>query len=115
VTTTNTDLYTLVAEELALISNGETLDANTSDMISRRASRVRAWLIEEGLCFWLDDAIPDAAALPYAQVVAGQCAEAFGRGPNSDTPYLLGETGYRLLERYVSQRSSKEPVMVEYF
>ena len=114
-TTTNTDLYTLVAEELALISNGETLDANTSDMISRRASRVRAWLIEEGLCFWLDDAIPDAAALPYAQVVAGQCAEAFGRGPNSDTPYLLGETGYRLLERYVSQRSSKEPVMVEYF
>ncbi len=114
-TTSNTDLYTLVAEELALISNGETLDANTSDMISRRASKVRAWLIEESLVYWLDDAIPDAAALPYAQVIAGQCAEAFGRGPNSDTPYLLGETGYRLLERHVSQRSNKEPVMVEYF
>jgi len=53
--------------------------------------------------------------LPYAQVVAGQCAEAFGRGPNSDTPYLLGETGYRLLERHVSQRSAKEPVAAEYF
>ena len=114
-TTSNVELYALVAEELGLISNGETLDANTSDMISRRASKVRAWLIEESLVYWLDDAIPDAAALPYAQVVAGQCAEAFGRGPNSDTPYLLGETGYRLLERHVSQRSSKESVMAEYF
>ena len=114
-TTTNTELYTLVAEELALISNGETLDANTSDMIARRATKVRAWLIEESLVYWLDDAIPDAAALPYAQVIAGQCAEAFGRGPNSDTPYLLGETGYRLLERHVSQRSSKEPVTANYF
>ena len=114
-TVTNTDLFRIVGEELAIIGAGETLSADVSDMISRRASKVRAWLIEEGLCFWLDDAIPDAAALPYAQVIAGQCAEAFGRGPNSDTPYLLGETGYRLLERHVSQRSSKEPVMVEYF
>jgi hypothetical protein len=115
VTTSNVELYALVAEELGLISNGETLDANTSDMIARRETKVRAWLIEEAIAYWISDAIPDAAALPYAQVVAGQCAEAFGRGPNSDNPYLLGETGYRLLERHVSQRSSKEPVMVEYF
>ena len=112
---TNTDLYQLVAEELAIVGAGESLSADVSDMISRRASKVRAWLIEEALVYWLDDAIPDAAALPYAQVIAGQCAEAFGRGPNSETPYLLGETGYRLLERHVSQRSSKEPVTAEYF
>lgn len=114
-TTSNTDLYQLVGEELGIIQAGETLSADVSDLISRRAARVRAWLIEEGLCFWVDDEIPDAASLPYAQVVAGQCAEAFGRGPNSDTPYLLGETGYRLLERHVSQRSEKEPVSTEYF
>lgn len=112
---TNTDLYQLVAEELAIVGAGESLSADVSDMISRRASKVRAWLIEEALVYWIDDAIPDAAALPYAQVVAGQCAEAFGRGPNSETPYLLGETGYRLLERHVSQRSSKEPTQSEYF
>lgn len=112
---TNTDLYQLVAEELAIIGAGESLSADMSDMISRRAEKVRAWLIEESLVYWIDDAIPDAAALPYAQVVAGQCAEAFGRGPNSDNPYLLGETGYRLLERHVSQRSAKEPVSSEYF
>ncbi len=114
-TTTNVELYQLVAEELGIVGAGESLSADVSDMISRRAAKVRNWLIEEGLVYFIDDAIPDAAALPYAQVVAGQCAEAFGRGPNSDTPYLLGETGYRLLERHVSHRSSKEPVMVEYF
>lgn len=112
---TNLEIYQLVAEELGIIGAGETLPADNSDMISRRADLVRQWLIEESLCYWISDAIPDAAALPYAQVVAGQCAEAFGRGPNSETPYLLGETGYRLLERHVSQRSSKEPVAAEYF
>lgn len=114
-TVTNTEMYQLVAEELGIIGAGESLSADVSDMISRRAAKVRSWLIEEGIVYFVDDAIPDAAALPYAQVVAGQCAEAFGRGPNSDNPYLLGETGYRLLERHVSQRSAKEPVSSEYF
>ena len=114
-TVTNVEMYQMVAEELGIIGAGESLSADVSDMISRRAAKVRAWLIEEASVYWLDDAIPDAAALPYAQVIAGQCAEAFGRGPNSDSPYLLGETGYRLLERHVSQRSAKEPVAAEYF
>ncbi len=114
-TVTNVEMYQLVAEELGIIGAGESLSADVSDMIARRAAKVRSWLIEEGIVYFIDDSIPDAAALPYAQVVAGQCAEAFGRGPNSDTPYLLGETGYRLLERHVSQRSEKEPVSTEYF
>ncbi len=114
-TVTNVEMYQLVAEELGIIGAGETLSADVSDMIARRAEKVRAWLVEEGIAYFVDDNIPDAAALPYAQVIAGQCAEAFGRGPNSDTPYLLGETGYRLLERHVSQRSEKQPVTAEYF
>ncbi len=114
-TITNTDLYQLVGEELGLIGAGQSLAAGDRDRIARRAEKVRAWLIEEGLVYWIDDAIPDAAALPYAQVVAGQCAEIYGRGPGSDAPYALGETGYRLLERHVSQRSSKEPVVTDYF
>ena len=112
---TNVEIYQLVAEELGIIGAGESLNADVSDVISRRADLVREWLIEEGIVYWISDAIPDAAALPYAQVIAGQCAEAFGRGPNSDTPYLLGETRYRLLVRHVSQRSEKEPVSTEYF
>lgn len=113
-TKTNNEIYTLVAEELSLIGV-ESLDADTSDKISRRAAMVRAWLIDEGLCYWVDDAIPDAAALPYAQIIAGQCAETFGRGPNSPTPYLLGDVGFKLLERHVSQRSARQPVTAEYF
>lgn len=112
---TNNDLYVLVAEELGLIGNGQALSADDRDRIERRAIKVRAWLIEESMAYWIDDAIPDAAALPYAKIVAGQCAEIYGRGPGSDAPYALGEEGFRLLERHVSQRSSKEPVATEYF
>lgn len=114
-TITNTDLYQLVGEELGLIGPGQALSADDRDRIERRAEKVRAWLIEEGLVYWLDNAIPDAAALPYAQVVAGQCAEIYGRGPGSDVPYALADAGFRLLERHISQRSSKEPVVTDYF
>jgi hypothetical protein len=114
-TTTNTEIYTLVAEELGLIGGAESLSADDSDKISRRAAKVRSWLVEEALCYWVDNAIPDAATLPYAQIVAGQCAEIFGRGPGSSAPYTSGQAGYALLERHVSQRSSKEPVMADYF
>lgn len=114
-TITNTQLYQLVAEELGLVGPGQALGADDRDRIERRADKVRAWLIEEGLCYWINDAIPDAASLPYAQVIAGQCAEMYGRGAGSDVPYALGETGYRLLERHVSQRSAREPVSSEYY
>lgn len=114
-TTTNTDLYTLVAEELGLIGDGQSLSADDSDRISRRASRVRSWLIEQKLAYWVDNAIPDAASLPLAQIIAGQCAEIYGRGPQSSNPYALGEVGYRLLEQHVSQQSAKEPTKADYF
>lgn len=112
---TNTDLFVLVAEELGLVGNGQALSADDRDRIERRAVKVRAWLVEEGLCYWLDDAIPDAAALPLSKIIAGQCAEIYGRGPGSDVPYALGEEGFRLLERHVAQRSAKEPVPADYF
>ena len=111
---TNNEIYTMVAEELELIGV-ESLDADTLDKISRRETSVREWLINEGLVYWLSDAIPEAAALPYAQIVAGQCAQTFGRGPNSSSPYLLGDIGFRALERHVSKRSDREPVQAEYF
>jgi hypothetical protein len=112
---TNTQLHTLVAEELGLISGNESLSADDADKIGRRRVAVRAWLVEEGLCYWPSGTIPDAASLPYAQIIAGQCAEMYGRGPNSSAPYLLGDVGFRALERHVSQRSAKEPTAAEYF
>jgi len=112
---TNVDLYVLVGEELGLIGGGQALTPDDQDRIARRAGKVRAWLTEEGLVYWIDNVIPDAASLPLAKIIAGQCAEIYGRGPGSSAPYALGEEGYRLLERHVSQRSAKEPVTVDYF
>ena len=114
-TITNNELYILVAEELGIIGAGQSLSADDRDRIARRAQKVRAWLIEEGLVYFIDDAIPDAAALPYAQIIAGQCAEMYGRGPGSDMPYPLGDVGFRLLERHASQRSARETISSESF
>lgn len=114
-TTTNLQLYTLVGEELGIVQGNEALSADDTDKISRRATRVRAWLLDEGLVYWLDDAIPDAAALPVAKILASQCAEVFGRGPTAESPYADGPAGLQLLKEHVSQRSAKEPVKAEYF
>lgn len=114
-TTTNAQLYTLVGEELGIVQGNEALSADDTDKISRRAARIRAWLIEEGLVYWDDNSIPDAAALPLAMVIAGQCAEMFGRGPSAESPYPSGSAGFQLLREHVSKRSSREPVRVDYF
>lgn len=114
-TTTNTQLYTLVAEELSIIDGNEPLSADDSDRISRRASRIRAWLIEEGKCYWQDNAIPDAAALPLAMIVAGEVRDQYGRGDASPFPYNKGPKGFQLLSEHVSKRSAREPVRADYF
>lgn len=112
---TNTELYTLVGEELGLIDGNEPLSADIADKITRYASKVRAWLIEDSRCYWVDNSIPDAAALPLAMIIAGQVADQFGRGQASDFPYTKGADGYRLLSEHVSKRSAKEPVESTYF
>lgn len=112
---TNTELYTLVGEELGIVDGNEALSADDTDRISRRAAKVRAWLIEEGKCYWADDAIPEAAALPLAQIIAGRVAPQFGRGPASQFPYSDGPLGFQLLSEHVSKRSAREPVRVDYF
>lgn len=114
-TQTNTQLYTLIAEELGIIDGNEPLSADDADRIARKATLVRAWLIEDGKAYWVDNSIPDAAALPLAQIIAAQVADQFGRGASSDFPYTKGPDGYRLLSEHVSKRSAKEPVPSEFF
>lgn len=113
---TASQLYTLVGEELGIVSGNMPVSADDADKISRRHTAVRAWLIEEGLCYWPADSIPDAASLAFAQVLAWQCMESVGaRSSHSEDPYDKGPEGYAALERHVSKRSSKEPVQAEYF
>lgn len=112
---TAAQLYTLVGEELGIISGTMALSADDADKISRRHTSVRAWLLEESLVYWPSNTIPDAASLPFAQIIADQCAELFGRGPRAEDPYTKGAEGFAALERHTSKRSSKEPVKAEYF
>lgn len=114
-TQTNTQLYTLVGEELGIIDGNEPLSADDADRIARKAAPTRAWLIEDGKCYWADNAIPDAAVLPLAMIIAERVAGQFGRGAGSSFPYTDGPTGYRLLCEHVSKRSAQEPVTSEYF
>jgi hypothetical protein len=115
VSRTNVEIYTLVGEELGLIAGNETLGQDDKDKIARRERSMRSWLIEEGLCYWPDDVVPEPAALAYAKVIAGHSADLFGRGANAENPYMGVEEGYELLRRHCSQRSSREPVKSEYF
>jgi len=112
---TDAQIRVLIGEELGLISGNEVMSADDNDKITRRMAGVRAWLIEEGLCYWASGATPDAAALPYAKVIASQCADVYGRGSGSQFPYTGGDTGFLALEKHCSVRSKKERVQSEYF
>lgn len=114
-TVTDATVRSLAAKELGLISGVETLTADDDSKIDEYFDGVRAWLIEEGLCYWAADANPDAVKIPFAQIIAGQAAEHFGRGPSAESPYTLGAAGYAALERHCSKRSAREPVPSEYF
>ena len=107
---TNVTLYNLVGDELGLLSGAEVLSTEDSDKIASRASGVRSWLIDEGIAFWADDAIPDAVKLSLAKIIASECKAMFGRSDYADGP-----TGYQELRQHCSKRSARQPVAAEYF
>jgi hypothetical protein len=114
-TQTNTQLYTLVAKQLGIVDGNEALSADVAADISEIAALTRAWLIEDGKCYWADNAIPEAAAMPLAMIIAERVADQYGRGAASPFPYAGGPAGYRLLCEHVSKRSAREPVCSDYF
>jgi hypothetical protein len=114
-TVTNTTLYQLIGRELEIVDGAQSLNATDTAKISDKAAYVRAWLLDDGKVYWVDNAIPDAVALPLAQIIAGEVAPDFSRGEASDFPYTKGPRGYQLLCEHVSKRSAHEPVEAEYF
>lgn len=109
-TATNEQLRTLIGRELEILpSNRSALNAADAALVTEYMGGVRAWLVEEGLCYWADGTIPDAVKLPLAYIVADQCKETFGK-----VGYAKGATGLEMLKRHVSQRASNEPVKSEY-
>ena len=114
-TVTDATVRLLAAKELGLVSGNESLSAGDDAKLDEYFDGVRAWLIEEGLCYWATDTVPEAAKLPLAQILASQAAEHFGRGQGAEAPYTLGAQGFAALERHCSKRSAREPVPTDYF
>lgn len=110
-TITNATLRTLVGRELEVLpSNRSALNATDAAVVDEYISGVRAWLIEEGLCYWADGTIPEAVKLPLAYLVADECKTVFGKAS-----YAKGPKGFQLLKEHCAARPSGEPTKAEYF
>lgn len=105
----------LVASELGFRTGNMPVTPDQDADLEIYNSGARAYLIEEGLCYWPADEIPDAVKLPLSYFVAGQAAEFFGRGPRSEDPYDKGDTGLAGIRIHCSKRSAREPVQATYF
>lgn len=102
-------LATHIGEELKVIGAGETLSAEDSAKIQDRIDKARAYLIEEGVCYWPADDIPTAVMIPLAKYMAHEVAPMF------DLTYERGAEGYDELRRHSAKRSSLEPLKASYF
>lgn len=109
-TITNAQLRTLVGRELEIIgSNRSALNAADAALVDEYISGVRAWLIEEGLCYWADGTIPEAVKLPLAYLVAQHSAASFNK------QYAKGDAGYKLLKEHCAARPSGEPTRATFY
>lgn len=110
-TATNAQLSALVGRELEVLpSNRSSLNAADGALVTEYHAGVRAWLIEEGLCYWADGTIPEAVKLPLAYLVAEECKWAFGKAS-----YNKGPKGLEMLKRHVASMPSGESTQAEYY
>lgn len=106
---THDELRDAVAEEMMLKSTTVALSAEDAAFISARITRTLAWLEEEGLVFWPDGKIPEAAVEPLTMIVASRCAPGFA------VQYNLGELGILTLRKLAAARKSENPTAAVYF
>lgn len=106
---TRAELAALIGQELQVTQTGDSLTPSDLTDILTRVDALRAWLIEEGLCYWPAENIPDGAKIPLAMVAADWCKAMFG------VKYDRGAEGIQLLRRHCSKRATGEPAQAEYF
>ena len=76
---TKADLRRLVLTHLTVLDEIDAPSAEQAALLDLWIDGARAQLLERGLCWWDDDAIPAAVSLPLARYVAAECCAAFGR------------------------------------
>ena len=108
-TITKAQLRTLIGRELEILpSNRSALNAADGALVDEYIDGVRAWLIEEGNCYWSASAIPEAVKLPLAYLVAQHAAASFNK------PYSKGDAGYQLIKQHVAAHPSGEPTRADF-
>lgn len=78
-TITKVELREDVGEELKVYSPDQEMAADVAARIDKSIRRVRAKLIELRLCWWGENAIPEAVAIPLTWIVAAHACTKLGK------------------------------------
>lgn len=105
---TANDLATEVLLELRVIGEGETAEAEDAAIVKRKYSGLLAELHDTNKAFWSEGSIPDRVFQALARVVAGECANVFGK------QYDPG-SAYKRLITLAQRRATDIPTRAEYF
>lgn len=111
-TKTNEEMRDEVAEFLRFSGADQALSDYRADQIDRGVQSARAELIELGLCWWPDDAIPAACAFPFKLIVAAQLCLPLGKAGQG---YEQGDEGGRARLAKLKPSTNIGPLRVDYF
>jgi len=78
-TITKVQLRQRVGEELKVYSPDQELAADVGARIDTSIADTRAWLKEKRLCWWGENAIPQAVVIPLVWIVAAFACTKFGK------------------------------------
>lgn len=109
---TTAELREIVAEKLRVKSVDLDLSPENAAKIDRRIGEVTDFLREVGLIWWADNAIPNAAVLPFTLMVAAWGAADFGK---ANQGYEDGFEPGRLLLASLKPSAEISVVQAEYF
>lgn len=111
-TITKAQLRQRVAEELKVYSPDQELSADVAARIDTSIDDARALLMEQRLCWWGADAIPQAAAIPLTWVVAAYACTKFGKAGQG---YEAGEERGKARLALLKTPTDVGVVRVDYF
>lgn len=77
---TKAQLRRSVLASMTVIDPEETPSADHASLLDLTIDGARAILLEKGLCWWDEDAIPDAVFIPFSRFVRALSCTDFGRG-----------------------------------
>ncbi len=110
--TTKADLRVLMLAHLRVIRAGETPAAEIASLADLYIDGGRAFLMEEGLCWWEADSIPEAVSVPLAHYCAGLASVTFGKGGKG---YEAQGAAAKIAIAGLKSGEDRETLRAEYF